>query len=83
MDTHLRSLSFIFAAVFVARSAAAQPQATDVRAQLQEPARRAWDAAKQLAGASDYKGALVEFERAYDLSQIRAFSTTWVSPRSF
>ncbi|MGA3119211.1 MAG: PEGA domain-containing protein [Polyangiaceae bacterium] len=69
MDTHCRSLFFVFAAIIVAPSAAAQPQATDVRAQLQEPARRAWDAAKQLAGASDYKGALVEFERAYELSQ--------------
>jgi hypothetical protein len=40
-----------------------------VRSQLPEPARKAWDAAKQLAGANDYKGALVEFQRAYDLSQ--------------
>ncbi len=40
----------------------------DVRSQLSETARRAWDAAKQLAGANDYKGALVEFKRAYDLS---------------
>jgi hypothetical protein len=47
---------------------AAAPAAPDVRAQLNEPARRAWDAAKQLAGASDYKGALVEFQRAYELS---------------
>ncbi|HEY8087958.1 MAG TPA: PEGA domain-containing protein [Polyangiaceae bacterium] len=43
--------------------------ASDVRTQLPEPARKAWDAAKQLAGANDYKGALVEFQRAYDLSQ--------------
>ena len=42
--------------------------AIDVRAQLPEPARKAWDAAKQLAGASDYSGALVEFQRAYELS---------------
>jgi hypothetical protein len=35
---------------------------------LPDAARRAWDAAKQLAGANDYKGALVEFQRAYELS---------------
>lgn len=40
----------------------------DVRAQLSDTARKAWDSAKQLAGAQDYKGALVEFKRAYDLS---------------
>ena len=44
------------------------PRSIDVRAQLPEPARKAWDAAKQLAGASDYRGALVEFQRAYELS---------------
>jgi len=40
----------------------------DVRAQLPDAARKAWDAAKQLAGASDYRGALVEFQRAYEIS---------------
>lgn len=49
------------------RPSGATPSA-DVRTQLADEARRAWDAAKQLAGASDYKGALVEFQRAYDLS---------------
>jgi hypothetical protein len=47
---------------------AAAPAPPDVRSQLPEPARKAWDAAKQLAGASDYRGALVEFQRAYELS---------------
>lgn len=68
----LRSASLLFAfavASLAARGALAQPQAPDVRSQLQEPAQRAWDAAKQLAGASDYRGALVEFQRAYDLSR--------------
>jgi hypothetical protein len=40
----------------------------DVRTQLPDAARKAWDAAKQLAGASDYRGALVEFQRAYEIS---------------
>ena len=40
----------------------------DVRSQLPDAARKAWDAAKQLAGASDFRGALVEFQRAYELS---------------
>jgi hypothetical protein len=65
-----RSAPFFFAALLVGGVAVAQPQArpVDVRAQLSETARRAWDAAKQLAGANDYKGALVEFQRAYELS---------------
>jgi hypothetical protein len=46
----------------------AAPATVDVRSQLPDSARKAWDAAKQLAGASDYRGALVEFQRAYDLS---------------
>ena len=44
------------------------PPAGDVRSQLPEGARKAWDAAKQLAEAKDYKGALVELQRAYELS---------------
>src|SRR5580693_9455341 len=66
-----RSAPFFFAALLVGGVAVAQPQArpVDVRAQLSETARRAWDSAKQLAGANDYKGALVEFQRAYELSQ--------------
>ena len=47
----------------------ADTPAADVRSTLPDPARHAWDAAKQLAGASDYKGALVEFQRAYELSR--------------
>jgi hypothetical protein len=49
------------------RPAAAAP--VDVRSQLPDAARKSWDAAKQLADANDYKGALVEFQRAYDVSQ--------------
>src|SRR5215472_12710899 len=67
-----RSVAVLFALLVtvepvIARAQGAAP--TDVRAQLPDPARKAWDAAKQLAGANDYKGALVEFQRAYDLSQ--------------
>jgi hypothetical protein len=73
MRTLRTCLSVALAATLAARTAhaappPAPPPAPDVRAQLGEPARRAWDAAKQLAGASDYKGALVEFQRAYELS---------------
>ena len=46
----------------------AGPAVADVRSQLTENARKAWDAAKQLAEAKDYKGALVELQRAYELS---------------
>jgi PEGA domain len=53
---------------FAAPPAAPAASPPDVRSQLPEPARKAWDAAKQLAGASDYRGALVEFQRAYELS---------------
>ncbi|HEX3770177.1 MAG TPA: PEGA domain-containing protein [Polyangiaceae bacterium] len=55
-----------FAAPPAAAPAVAAP--ADVRAQLPDAARKAWDAAKQLAGASDYRGALVEFQRAYEIS---------------
>jgi len=66
-----RSFPFAFAAILASGVALAQPgpaRPIDVRAQLPETARKAWDAAKQLAGASDFKGALVEFQRAYELS---------------
>ncbi len=66
-----RCLPLALATMLVAETTLAAPPAAppaDVRSQLGEPARRAWDAAKQLAGASDYKGALVEFQRAYELS---------------
>jgi hypothetical protein len=65
----LLAFATMLAAETTALAAPPTPAApTDVRSQLTEPARRAWDAAKQLAGASDYKGALVEFQRAYELS---------------
>jgi hypothetical protein len=73
-----RSLPLALAALLAAESAlaatpppASAPPASvpvDVRSQLPDPARKAWDAAKQLAGASDFRGALVEFQRAYELS---------------
>jgi hypothetical protein len=64
----------LLAVLLTAETAFAQPKPatpppTDVRASLPDPARHAWDAAKQLADANDYKGAQVEFQRAYDLSQ--------------
>jgi hypothetical protein len=65
--------ALLMAASMPSGIASAQPRPAavpmDVRSQLPEPARKAWDAAKQLAGANDYKGALVEFQRAYELSQ--------------
>ena len=73
MRTVSRCAVLVFAALLVAEPALAQPRpagpaAADVRSQLTENARKAWDAAKQLAGASDYRGALVEFQRAYEIS---------------
>jgi hypothetical protein len=63
----------VLAALLAAQPALAQPRpagpaVVDVRSQLTENARKAWDAAKQLAEAKDYKGALVELQRAYELS---------------
>jgi hypothetical protein len=76
MRVHSPFVALVLAASLAAQTASAQqPRAPapaaagDVRSQLPEPARKAWDAAKQLAGANDFKGALVEFQRAYDLSQ--------------
>jgi PEGA domain len=68
-----RSLPFALAAILAVEPAFAAPPApppatVDVRSQLPDTARKAWDAAKQLAGASDFRGALVEFQRAYELS---------------
>jgi hypothetical protein len=67
-----RSLPLVLTTMLAASSALAAPPASpgpvDVRSQLPDPARKAWDAAKQLAGASDFRGALVEFQRAYELS---------------
>ena len=69
--SHLCSALVLVAAALTAPLAAAQPRAAvvDLRTQLPDDARRAWDAAKQLADANDYKGAQVEFQRAYTLSQ--------------
>ena len=67
-----RSIPLALAAMLAAAPALAAPPSApatvDVRSQLPDAARKAWDAAKQLAGASDFRGALVEFQRAYDLS---------------
>ncbi len=63
-----RAWPLAIAFLLATQAAAAQPQPVDLRTTLPEPARHAWDAGKQLAGASDYKGALVEFQRAYELS---------------
>ena len=68
MRTAPRTIALLFAALLVAPSALGQAH-PDVRTQLPEAARKDWDAAKQLAEAKDYKGALVELKRAYDLSQ--------------
>jgi hypothetical protein len=73
MRTVSRSAVLLFAALLTAQPAFAQPRPAgpapaDVRSQLTENARKAWDAAKQLAEAKDYKGALVELQRAYELS---------------
>ena len=73
MRTVSRSAVLVFAALLAAQPVLAQPRpagpgVTDVRSQLTENARKAWDAARQLAEAKDYKGALVELQRAYELS---------------
>ena len=69
MNAHRHSLALVIAFALAAPPAYAQPQATvDVRTQLPDTAKHAWDAAKQLANAADYRGALVEFQRAYELS---------------
>lgn len=78
MNTRATTIALTIAALvalqgsLATRVALAQPSPAahpaDIRAQLPELARKAWDAAKQLAGANDYKGALVEFQRAYQLS---------------
>jgi hypothetical protein len=51
-----------------AQPAPAAPPPTDVRANLTEQARKAWDSGKILVESGDNSGALVEFRRAYELS---------------
>lgn len=65
--------SLLFACLLTAQPVLAQPRpagggSVDVRSQLPEGARKAWDAARQLAESKDFKGALVELQRAYELS---------------
>jgi PEGA domain len=63
----------VLATVFAAEPASAQLHGlsilADVRSELPPAAQGAWDSAKQLAAANDFKGALVEFERAYEVSR--------------
>jgi len=69
---HARAFSLALAAVLVTESIAlAQarpPAAPDVRSQLAGDARKAWDAAKELADDNNFAGALVEFHKAQQLS---------------
>lgn len=46
-----------------------KPAAHSVRDDLPQAARKDWDAANDLYDAQDFAGALVEFQRAYDLSK--------------
>ena len=79
MTLRPRSLPVLLAVLLASGVAQAQPHApapkppkppapVDVRSELPDEAKHAWDAAKDLAGANNYKGAAVEFARAYELS---------------
>ena len=54
---------------FAQTKSPAKASAHTLREDLPEAARRDWDAANDLYDAQDYAGALVEFQRAYDLSK--------------
>ena len=69
MKAHRHTCSWRSPSRWPPRLARAQQPAVDVRTHLSEPARHAWDAAKQLANAADYKGALVEFHARRALTQ--------------
>jgi hypothetical protein len=45
------------------------PKPKTVREELPDAARKDWDAARDLLDTSDFAGALVEYQRAYDLSK--------------
>jgi hypothetical protein len=73
MRTSSRCFALVLASLLTSQPLLAQPRrpaapSSDVRSQLTDTARNAWDAARQLAEAKDYKGALVELQRAYQLS---------------
>src|ERR1700735_2915652 len=66
------SLALVLAGVLVAPGAFAAPnpgKPKTVREELPDAARKDWDAARDLLDTSDFAGALVEYQRAYDESK--------------
>jgi hypothetical protein len=62
------SLSFAITLLLGARAGWAQAPRS-LRDELPAEARRDWDAARELYEAGDFNGALVHYQRAYDISQ--------------
>ncbi len=65
-------IALILAAALASPSGFAAPQAPKpktVREELPEAARKDWDAARDLLDTSDFAGALVEYQRAYEQSK--------------
>lgn len=70
--TIVRPCSLFMAAALTLASPAAfalDPKPVTIRSELKEDAREAWDRAQALMRAKDYGAALVQFNRAYDLSK--------------
>lgn len=65
-------IGLVLTVVLAAASGFAAPKAAKpktVREELPDAARKDWDAARDLLDTSDFAGALVEYQRAYDLSK--------------
>jgi hypothetical protein len=66
------SIALVLTVILSAPSGFAAPKAPKpktVREELPDAARKDWDAARDLLDTSDFAGALVEYQRAYDLSK--------------
>ena len=66
------SIALVLTAALSASSGFAAPKPPKpktVREELPDAARKDWDAARDLLDTSDFAGALVEYQRAYDLSK--------------
>jgi hypothetical protein len=69
ISRRLRALAALLCAALVMTLAAAAVAQTTIRDELPPEAQKDWDAAKELFEVEDYRGALIQFQRAYERSK--------------
>jgi hypothetical protein len=62
-------IALVLAIALVSPAGRAAPKPKTVREELPDAARKDWDAARDLLDTSDFAGALVEYQRAYEQSK--------------